>query len=159
MSSNESKLFNNSVLTYEILLTANMLTNNIDNIILSLLKTEVGDKCSKYGFIKKDSIEILDRSIGKLNTSHLNGSLTYNISYRAEICNPIEGQIITCQVKKKNKMGLLADADPLIVVLSSQYHKSNILDKIQENDEIKVVIVAKRFELHDNKINVIGKLL
>lgn len=159
MQVNESKLFNSSVLNHEILLTADMLTNNIDNTILSILKREVGDRCGKYGFIKNDSIEILERSIGKLNTSHLNGSVSYNISYRADICNPIEGQIISCQVKKKNKMGILAEATPLIIVLASQYHKNNMLDKLQENDDIKVIIIAKRFELYSDKINVIGKLL
>ena len=36
-------------------------------------------KCSKYGYVKGDSIRILERSIGKINTTHFTGNVIFDI--------------------------------------------------------------------------------
>ena len=129
---------------------------NIDDIILENLKHEVGDKCIKHGFISKDSIKINKRSIGLLNSSRFDGSLNYDISYTAEACNPTIGQIISCKVKSKNKMGILAECNPIIVVVSDL---SNIDREIEIEDEVEIKLLGTRFDLFDKNITAIGTIV
>ena len=129
--------------------------NNLDNLILEKLKEEVGDKCIKHGYIKKDTIKINKRSIGKLNSSRLNGSLNYEVFYNAEVCNPTNGQIIKCKIKNKNKMGLLAEAKPVLIVISDIKENSDL----DIDDVINVKLLGSRFDLFDTQITAIGQLI
>lgn len=149
-----------SVLNEPITIPADKITSNLENVILKQLKQAVGNKCGSNGYIDMDSIVILKRTIGKLNTSHLNGSISFDISYKANVCNPIEGSEITCEVVNKNKMGLLASIHPLSVVLARQHHLDNKqFEEINIGDTITVKIIGKRFELYDDQITAIGELV
>ena len=149
-----------SVLNNSITISADKITSNLDNVIANELKMTIGNKCGPHGYVDGDSIVILKRSIGKINSAHLNGSLSYDVSYKANICNPIEGSIIECQVVNKNKMGILAEKAPLSIVLARQHHQDN--DRFEDlniDDIINITVVGKRFELYDNQITAIGKLV
>ena len=87
------------------------LNSNINDIILDKLKNKIGNKCNKYGYIKKDSIEIISKTIGKIISGHFDGSVYYKIEFNADIVNPNEEDIIDCKILKKNKHGILANYD------------------------------------------------
>ena len=155
----KKNIYNTSTITHSLNVAAKNLSKNLDQLILAQLKREIGNKCIRYGYVDKNSISILKRSLGKINSSHLNGSLTYHVSYKADICNPIDGQIIECEVKNINKMGLLAENQPLSIVLARQHHVDNDkFETIEIGDMILVEIIGKRFELYDEQITAIGKL-
>lgn len=155
-----NSIFTPSILNESITLQPNKITSNIDNIILKELKKAVGNKCGSHGYIDENSIVILKRTIGKLNTGHLNGSISYDVSYKAKLCNPIEGSEISCKIININKMGILAREDPLSIVLARQHHISNeTFDSLKIGDLINVKIIGKRFELYDNQITAIGELV
>ena len=159
-SNSRTNIYMVSVLNESITIPANKITSNLDNIILKQLKQAVGNKCGSNGYIEMDSIIILKRTIGKLNTSHLNGSISYDISYKANVCNPIEGSEVNCEVVNKNKMGLLATIHPLSIVLARQHHLNNKrFEDIDIGDTIIVKIIGKRFELYDDQITTIGELI
>lgn len=149
-----------SILSESITLPADKITSNIGSVILKELKQNVGNKCGSHGYIDMDSISIIKRSIGKLNSGHLNGSLSYEVSYKANVCNPVDGSLVTCEVVNKNKMGLLASAPPLSIVLARQHHPDTpVFEKINIGDIITIKVIGKRFELYDDQITAIGELV
>ena len=159
-SSEISNIFMPSVLTHVVYLPANKIGSNLDEVMLNMLKREVGNKCITFGYIDRDSISILQRSIGKINSSHLNGSISCDVSYQANLCNPDEGSIVECTVKSINKMGILAEVHPLTVVLARQHHLEDPhFEMVEVGDCIQVKIMGKRFELNDDQITAIGQLV
>ena len=161
-------LFTKMQLTDKIMITPDNSINNLDLHIQYKLKKKVGNKCLKDGYVLKNSIQIIKRSIGKINSSFFNGSISYNIIYSATICNPKKGAFLTVQYVDHNKMGILAikEGTPLNIVIPTKLHSDKNLfkqidQKLQNNNEIdiKIQVIGKRFEKNDSEIFVIGKLV
>ena len=58
------------------------------------------------------------------------------------------------------KMGILAENHPLTIVLARQHHSDiDAFEIVEVNDVIQVKIIGKRFELNDEQITAIGKLV
>jgi ribA/ribD-fused uncharacterized protein len=148
-----------------LVIKANEISNNIHEILKKQLKTAVEGKCIREGYVRKGSATIVSRSPGRVLLNQFNGSLLYNVSYVADICNPTEGMIIKSTVINVNKMGILAyggddETSPLNILLAKQHHIDNEhFDKIQENDQIYITVVGVRKESGDTQISVIGKLM
>ena len=68
-------LFFVSIIQDKISLTPIEINNNINEQILDKIKKKIGNKCYKQGFIDINSIKLLERSIGKIKSSHFNGNL------------------------------------------------------------------------------------
>ena len=148
---------------YTTAINSSDLSNNIDTVLKDKIISEIEGRCVNDGYIKKDSVRLIKRSIGKLMMSQFNGNIIYNIIYTAKVCNPHEGDIVKCRVENINKMGIMAyiddDDSPMSILLAKQHHQDNeSFSKLQEKDEIYIKIIGKRFEFGDNKISVIGIL-
>ncbi len=163
-----NNLFTKVELTDKIVLQVDNTIHNLDLYILTQLKKKIGNKCIKDGYVIENSINILKRSMGKINSSFFDGSVGYNIVYSAKICNPKKGAFITVQYIDHNKMGILAvkEGTPLNIVIPTKLHKDKnifkqINNKIEQNDDIELTIqiIGKRFEKNDTEIFVIGKLI
>ena len=159
-------LFTKTTIKKSLSVEAKHINNKINEYILQKLKNNFEGKCLKYGYIKPTSIKIIKRSAGNVLTSHLNGSVLYNVEFTADICNPLEGTIIEVQVKNKNKMGVLAgiigdDNSPLNILLARQHHINHLPTEFMElnvDDTISIKVIGKRFEYGDNQISIIGLL-
>ena len=131
------------------------------------IKEKIGNKCSKEGFINKESIKILRRTLGTLQSFTLKGTLIYEVEYKASICKPQEGQEIITKIANKNKVGLFCTTPiPLSIVVPLQQHnndklesKYNLMKNIEIGDTIKIKIIAKRFKLNTDKIFVVGEFI
>jgi len=135
-------------------------SNNIDSLLLEKIKENIGNKCHKEGFIRKDTINIIERSLGKINSSHFNGTIIYDCKVGVDICNPLENDIIECTVKGKNKMGILAENEPLIIALTKFHHQDlNIFDEIKIGDSIKVKVIDSQFDFEDKNIQAIAQYI
>ena len=153
-------IYRKSVFNYSTTMSADKISENIDNSLLFQLKKDIGNKCINEGYIDKDSIQILKRSIGKINSSHLNGSVNFDIEYTANVCNPREGDIISCKVLDINTMGLLTESSPLTIVLPRDHHTDDPnFKEVSIGDDIRVSIIGSRFDLYDTQITAIGKLV
>ena len=53
-----------------IILTPSEITKDFESTILTKLKINYENICSKYGYIKKDTIKIIKRSVGQLKKEH-----------------------------------------------------------------------------------------
>jgi DNA-directed RNA polymerase subunit E'/Rpb7 len=157
-------LFVKTTLNHTISLEPKHINNLIDKTITAILKDELESKCIKYGYIKPNSIHILSRSLGNVLASQFNGSVIYNVSLSADICNPLEDDIIKAKISSINKMGVMAYVgdkdDPYIsILLAKQHHIENdAFDKLKVEENIHVRVVGKRFEYGDSQISVIGVL-
>ena len=157
-------LFTTNIITKSISIEPKYINNNLDNYLLSKLKKKYEEKCISNGFIKKNSIKIIKRSMGEITESHFNGNIVYRIKFSIDLCNPLEGNIIEAQVTNVNKMGIIAiianyEKSPLNILLARQHHMDNDeFTKLSEGDLIEIKIIGKRFEYGDDQISIIAVL-
>tara|TARA_B100000674_G_scaffold493191_1_gene514899 strand:+ start:675 stop:1829 length:1155 start_codon:yes stop_codon:yes gene_type:complete len=159
-----NNIFTTNILNTVIQLLPGEFNNSIDDILLEKLKNKVEGKCDKNGYIKPDSVSIIRRSMGKVLQGHFNGSCSYRISYKVDICNPVEGMMIKAIVRNINKMGLFCELhdiepSPLTIILAKQHHlKNEAFEKIKINDVINIEIIGIKFNYNDTQISCIGRL-
>lgn len=150
-----------------IILAPSEITKEFESTILSKLKLNYENICSKYGYIKKDTIKIIKRSVGQLKKEHFNANMYFDIICIAEICNPAQGSIIKCKVKAKNSLGVLAegyyDNIPILQIIipkiSAGIQSEINIDTIAIDDEIKIEVCGKKFSLFDKHISIIGRAI
>jgi hypothetical protein len=150
-----------------VILKPNELDNDIEKTILKKLKSSYENICSKYGYIKNNSIKIKSRSIGVIINQHFNGNIKYHVICMAEICNPIQGSIIKCRVKAKNSLGLLAEGfyekipilEIIIPKISAGIQSDINLDTVLVGQEIKIEVCGKKYQLYDKHISIIGRAI
>ena len=148
-------------------LNSKELNKNFEKTIITKLKNNLENICSKYGFIKNDSIKIIKRSIGYLKEQHFNGDIAFNLQCIAEICNPSQDSIIKCRVKAKNSLGILAEGihdntailEVIVPKISSGIKSDIDIDSIQIGDEINIQVCGKKFMLYDKHISIIGRAI
>jgi DNA-directed RNA polymerase subunit E'/Rpb7 len=134
---------------------------NIDQVLHQCLG-DLENKCNEDGFIKQNSIKIINYSSGTLNGSNVK----FNVNFECDICNPSEGIEIDCKVLNVSKAGIRAALDveygessPLMVFVIRDHHYSNdAFNELNENDLIKIKIIGSRFELNDDYVTVIGEI-
>lgn len=162
-----SDLFIPIKFTTNVQLKPNEIGHNIDDIIFSKIKNNLENMCSKHGYIKKDSIKIIKRSMGEMKIQHFNGNFNYDVSCIAEICNPAQGSVIKCQVKAKNSLGLMAEGYynniPILQVIvpkiSAGIQSEVNIDTINIGDTINIEVCGKKFQLYDKHISIIGRVI
>jgi DNA-directed RNA polymerase subunit E'/Rpb7 len=150
-----------------IILKPNELNSYFEKTILMKIKKNYENVCSKYGYIKNNSIKIIKRSIGTIKNQHFNGNVSFEVVCIAEICNPIQGSIIKCRVKAKNSLGLLAegyyDKVPILEIIvpkiSAGIQSEVNLDSIAIGQEIKIEVCGKKYQLFDKHISIIGRAI
>ena len=141
---------------------------NFEKTILEKIKKNYENVCSKYGYIKDNSIKIMKRSIGTIKNQHFNGNIAFDLICIAEICNPIQGSIIKCRVKAKNSLGVLAESlsdnkkyilEIIIPKISAGIQSEVNLDNIAIGQEIKIEVCGKKYQLFDKHISIIGRAI
>jgi DNA-directed RNA polymerase subunit E'/Rpb7 len=150
-----------------IILTPSEITKDFETTILTKLKLNYENICSKYGYIKKDTIKIIKRSVGQLKKEHFNANMYFDIICIAEICNPAQGSIIKCKVKAKNSLGVLAegyyDNIPILQIIipkiSAGIQSEINIDTINIGDDIKIEVCGKKYQLFDKHISIIGRAI
>ena len=166
-----SKVFTRVLVNDYIKLHPKKTNKNTPAIILEKLKEKVEGKCSKHGYIKVDSVEIYKITPGKVELAGLNGFTQYLVYFYAEVCNPLVGSLIKCNVVNSNKFGILAEAGfysnsrfvnvlEIIIAKNSVNIVSDVdLEKINIGDEIIVEVLGKKFELEKNTLSIVGRVV
>ena len=156
--------FTNIVLKDRLTVAPEHLNANINNYILRSLKSIFEGKCSKHGYIKPGSINLVSKTYGTIVSSFLNGTVSYDVTFSAYVCNPQIGSVIKAVVVNSNMFGVLAEYGipingimvPMIEIIIA---KKNTDIDISIGQEINVEVVGKKFELNDTKIIVVGKYI
>ena len=79
------------------------LNRNIDNIILLRLKQKFEGLCYKNGIIINDTIQLIKRNIGKIEIYNNKSIIKYQITFKAKIISPNDGEEIDIYVNNINK--------------------------------------------------------
>lgn len=142
---------------------------DFNEAILTKLRNDLEGICTRFGYIRPRSIEIIKRSAGQFVKQHFNGHIRFEMVCKAEVCNPPQGLVVKAVVRVKNEMGVLAESSiemngkkvpvlDIIVPLRAAGITSEInLEHVNVGDEIYVSVLSKRYQLRDKKISVIGK--
>ena len=153
------ELFNEFLLTEKIIIEPKDLNHLINKTLEEKLKEKIEEKCISEGFVKKDSIQIVKKGLGELKGSQFNGNMSYELLYKAQICNPKIGQTLKARVKFIKKIGILAYNGPLSIIIGKEFHHDlSIFEDINPDDILEVQVIASKFSLNDREIKVIANL-
>lgn len=150
-----------------------LLTNDLKTNVLHALQKKYEGVCSKFGYIKKDSIRDISLNNGQVETSTFHGYVNFHVTFMSQICNPSINSVVRCVVRNINSFGILCAAgykeggtlhSILNVVVPKQNHNGDsdyfaMIDKVNINDYINVEILGKKYILNNKNINVFGKMV
>ena len=139
----------NQVFTNNISLYPTDLNKDIDNIILLKLKNTYEGYCKDNCFILNNSINMINKSLGKIETHENKNIIKYNVKYSCDIISPSIGEQIDGIVNNITKMGVICH-----IKIDEKYSKS---DKPFENSPLIVIIPEDKIE-NINDINIGQKL-
>jgi len=153
-------------------LSPSQITTKKDEFILQVLKSNYEGTCSKFGYIKKNSIQLVSVSMGAVELATFHGYILFPVLFKASICNPSVGSVIQCSVHRMNSFGMLCTATTInsetgkeeqIMNIAVPKHLSSkddaFVDSIQIGDSVLIEIIGKKYELKNTNISAIGKVI
>ena len=160
--------FSSQILTTTINIEPRNIKGDISKLVLYNLKKRYEGVCNKDGYIKKDSIEIVNRSIWMLKIIDNDSYITYHITYKALVITPSIGDKISCIISSNNKMGLIGyvkdneidtiEDSPFVIIIPREYFSDvSDIDDININDKINVVIDNYRTKYLGKQIQIVAK--
>ena len=156
----KGSIYIKSVLVRKIYVEFQYVDNYLKDHILARLKEEYEGKCSKEGYVKTNSINIITHSSGVIEGN----KLSFDVSFECLICHPVENMKIKCIVKNVTRAGIRAvyykeDENPIIMFIARENNlKNEEFNKVKENDIIITKVIGIRYKLNDEHISIIGEL-
>ena len=153
-------IYSKNVLTRKVFLPFNVIGSNIIENINQLLKEKYEGKCCKEGYLKTDSIKILNHSSGIIRGN----DVLFDVVFESQICRPVEGMKFKVIAKNITKAGIRAETkeekSPVVVFIArDHHHKNKDFSKIKEGDQINIRVIGIRYELNDEYISIIAELV
>jgi len=126
--------------------------------ILAQLKMNFEGKCSAEGFIQRNSITIVNYSLGRSN--YIKGGVDYDVQFQADVCMPHAGQIFKAPVTVRSKVGIHAETPPIKVLIPRDLHIGNAdFESVKVDEVIEFEVIGSSFKQQDRDIIVVAKLL
>jgi DNA-directed RNA polymerase subunit E'/Rpb7 len=158
MNNKMDPLFERRDLEKKVHIDAKFLHSNLPSSILAQLKMNYEGICSSEGFIERNSITLIDRSLGRVN--YTKGGVDYDVKFQADVCLPHPGQKLKARVTVRSKVGIHAETPPIKVLIPRDlYFGSEEFAKVEEGQDIEFEVVGAQFKQKDTEIIVVGKLL
>lgn len=150
-------LFERRELKRDVHVEARYITKNINTSLLAQLKHKYEGVCGPEGYIQRDSITIVEYSLGRMNL--IRGGLDYSVRFQADVCMPHPGQIFRATVSLKSKIGVHVDLPPMKVLLPRDLHIGNgDFEDVTEKQDVEFEIVGAKFQPRDTDIVVLAKM-
>ena len=141
--------------------------STMGNAIDEKLKKEMEGVCCEDGYVMRDSIEIIERSMGKVINVNNQSKIMYTIKYSCSVMNPMKGMSIDCTINSVTKMGAIAfikykeltefKESPLLIIIPKTY--SPEAETLEINKRFKIEIMATRLKYKAEQIQVVAKLV
>ena len=166
-------IYMENVLTRKVIVPFNFIGKNINEILRKMISRDLEGKCASEGYIKKGSVSVVSYSAGVATSS----SVAFDVSFRCELCKPVEGMRIKCTVCNITKAGIRAiyhkenckdkDGDgshsfdsPITVFVAREHHiKDKSYKEItKEGEDIIIKVIGIRYQLNDDNISILGEL-
>ena len=146
---------------------AKNIQGHINELLYKLLKQKYEGVCNKDGFIQRDSLQIVNRSIGEVKTINNTSYIVYNITYKANIYSPVKGVKLDVSINSITKMGIIGylkdkdedtiETSPFIVIIPREFFADDDIDNYNVNDKIKVEIEDSRIRYMSKNIQIVAK--
>jgi DNA-directed RNA polymerase subunit E'/Rpb7 len=151
-------LFERRELSKKVHIHSKFLQRNMEASILAQLKMNYEGHCSAEGYIERNSITLLDYSLGR--TNYIHGGVDYDVKFQADVCFPHPGQRFKAVVKVRSKVGIHAETPPIKVLIPRDLHMGNDdFNKADIESEIEFEVIGSQFKQKDTEIIIVGKLL
>ena len=151
-------LFERRQLSKKVHIHSKFLQRNMQASILAQLKMNFEGKCSAEGFVQRNSITIVNYTLGRLN--YIKGGADYDVQFQADVCMPHTGQRFKAPVTVRSRIGIHCETPPIKVLIPRDLHIGNTdFDNVNVGDEIEFEVVGSKFKQQDRDISVVGKLL
>ena len=122
-----------NILTRKVSLRFNTVGSNIQEHISNKLIMNLEGKCSKEGYIKRNSVRVLSYSAGVVQSNNI----VFDVSFECLICNPCEGQKIKVIVENITKAGIKANYYKLDETQNIDMNSTNIFDELKNKDWVE----------------------
>ena len=160
-SKKNDSLFSKNMLTRKINIPFNKISQDIKKNLEIVLKKDLEGLCTIEGYIQKDSIEVMTYSSGVLEADNV----VFNVSFKCNICRPVEGMKIKCKVVNITKAGIKAVYGnelntPVIIFIARDHNYNNqMYSTVKIEDTIQVRVIGIRYELNDENISILADLI
>jgi DNA-directed RNA polymerase subunit E'/Rpb7 len=151
-------LFERRDLKKKVHIHSKFLQRNMQASILAQLKMNFEGRCSSEGFIQRNSVTILNYSLGR--TNYIKGGVDYDVDFQADVCLPHPGQIFKAPIKLRSKVGIHAETPPIKILIPRDLHLGNAdFDSAQVGEEIEFEVIGAQFKQQDADIIIVGRLI
>lgn len=151
-------LFERRQLVKKVHIHSKFLQKNIQASLLAQLKGNYEGKCIPEGYVERNSITIVNYSLGR--TNYIKGGVDYDVTFQADICMPHNGQRFKAPVKLRSKVGIHAETPPIKVLIPRDLHLGNEeFETVKVDEDIEFEVVGSQFKQEDDTIIVVGKLI
>jgi len=151
-------LFERRQLSKKVHIHSKFLQKNMQASILAQLKMNFEGKCSAEGFVQRNSITIVNYTLGRLN--YIKGGADYDVQFQADVCMPHAGQRFKAPVTVRSRVGIHCETPPIKVLIPRDLHIGNAdFETVNIGDDIEFEVVGSRFKQQDRDIIVVAKLL
>ena len=140
---------------------------DVNKTIVNHIRKLYGDVCGKNGFTLKPSIQIIERSFGKLVTIDSQSCIEYAVTYEMDAIYPSPEETYDCIVESNTKMGLIGYLDykvgeeivtlknsPILFIIPVDFGG---VDKTT-GDKIKVTVLDRRIKFQSRQIQCVAKM-
>mgnify|MGYP001354482623 CR=1 FL=1 len=144
------------------------LSSDINQMILLNLKKRYEGVCNKDGYIIKDSIQLINRSIGQIKTINNISFINFNVTYSSDIIYPSIDSEYETYVETINKVGIISyiklneddtlKDSPYIVITPKEYVDDKVFESIKVNDAITVKVKSFRIKYASQQIQIVSEL-
>jgi DNA-directed RNA polymerase subunit E'/Rpb7 len=161
-SPNNDSIYRITKLKENIHLTPKDINKNINDIVLNKLKKKVEGKCIQEGFIRKDSVKVLSRSLGVMNNSNFESGVHYIVVFTAEVCSLNNGQVIEAEVENIDKSQVISyignsNDSPVEIYMFKHHHVGNSeFASLSKGDIVKIKVSCSKYDFNDKQIVAIG---
>jgi DNA-directed RNA polymerase subunit E'/Rpb7 len=151
-------LFERRQLSKKVHIHSKFLQRNMQASILAQLKMNFEGKCSAEGFVQRNSITIVNYTLGRLN--YIKGGADYDVQFQADVCMPHTGQKFKAPVTVRSRVGIHCETPPIKILIPRDLHIGNAdFENVNIGDDIEFEVVGSRFKQQDRDIIVVAKLL
>lgn len=166
-------IYMENILTRKVVVPFNTIGKNIEELLNKVIAKKLEGRCASEGYIKKGSVNIVSYSSGVANSENI----CFDVSFKCEICKPVEGMRIRCTVCNITKAGIRAihhkeqckdkDGDaiksfesPITVFVAREHHikDKSYTEITKEGEDIIIKVIGSRYQLNDDNISILGEL-
>jgi hypothetical protein len=131
---------------------------SIDAVLVDKLRQRLERRCTSHGYVLPDTIELLTRSAGMVDSGRFTGEWAFLVKAKARVLHPPEGTTVDVEILKFNKMGIYAVyKDAIRIMVPRDLHLGDEeFDGLKVGEVIRVEIQKSRFQLRDQFIVSVG---